>query len=455
MRITILSTVEDYHFGYYDQNEARAIDAICYDAPYALPVYAAGNERGPTGQGPTNQPVPHIVLNHFGDQVLVTNLTHPNDGDTNGYDTLNTMAVAKNILTVGSMRDLQDGYAGPASVTNSWFSSRGPTDSGRIKPDVVASGEDVFSPDYIHGSPINIYTSDSGTSFSAPSVTGLLNLLLQLYRELYPGKPDPLASTMKALIIGTADEAGPFDGPDFIHGWGLPNGGKAAQLIQSNALNTAKPHLNELMLQQGKKIRFPIQVSSTNQLVKATIAWTDPEGPIMSVAVDSPLTDLINNLDLKIISPSGVTNFAWVLNADTTGESVALRSAAATKGTNNVDNVEQVCFWPPTTGLYWIEISHQGTLQDGYQMVSLAVTGNNALAIPPLRFVNSYLQGGTFPTFLFTGVPGLTYRIEYLTNVTGTVWLTNSTLFATQTTNAFSVNSYGTEQRFYRAVLVY
>jgi hypothetical protein len=256
------------------------------------------------------------------------------------------------------------------------------------------------------------------------------------------------------VLLHTADEAGPHPGPDFIHGWGLANGASAARLIQSNALSIAKPHLNELLLQQGKKIRFPFMVSSTNQPVKATIVWTDPEGPSMSVQVDNPASDLINNVDLKVISPAGVTNFPWVLNADTVGESVTLRTAAATKGTNNVDNVEQVFFWPTQTGLYVLEISHQGNLQDGYQMVSLAVSGNDALAIPPLQFVNAYVLNQYFPTFVFTGVPGLTYRIEYLTNVTGTVWFTNSTVVASQTTNAVSV-AVTDMHRFYRAVLVY
>src|SRR5690606_10391855 len=62
------------------------------------------------------------------------------DGDDGGYDTLPPTAVAKNILTVGACYDIPGGYSSPDDVVIAPFSAFGPTDDGRIKPEIVAAG---------------------------------------------------------------------------------------------------------------------------------------------------------------------------------------------------------------------------------------------------------------------------------------------------------------------------
>lgn len=97
------------------------------------------------------------------------------------------------------------------------FSSFGPADDGRIKPDIVAPGQAVFSTSA--ASP-NDYEVLSGTSMSAPAVTGTLAILQELYKNLNGGSYMKSA-TLKALAIHTAREAGPNEGPDYMFGWGL------------------------------------------------------------------------------------------------------------------------------------------------------------------------------------------------------------------------------------------
>ena len=62
------------------------------------------------------------------------------DGGTDGYDCIGNRGVAKNILTVGAVKDIPAGYSTPADVIIEDYSGWGPTDDGRIKPDIVANG---------------------------------------------------------------------------------------------------------------------------------------------------------------------------------------------------------------------------------------------------------------------------------------------------------------------------
>ena len=109
------------------------------------------------------------------------------------------------------------------NVVMTRFSSWGQTDDGRIKPDVGAPGFSLFSSYTNHSTMtehVNMsYETLSGTSMAAPTGAGSLNLLVQLHRREV-GKNQPmLASTLRALAIHTADDAGDHPGPDYRFGW--------------------------------------------------------------------------------------------------------------------------------------------------------------------------------------------------------------------------------------------
>jgi len=103
---------------------------------------------------------------------------------------ISTTGNAKNILTVGAVNPLPYGPANSQDIAIADFSSWGPTDDGRVKPDIVGDGVNVLSCG--SSSPTN-YITLSGTSMSAPNVTGSLYLLAGVLRgkkcrKLYAGR---------------------------------------------------------------------------------------------------------------------------------------------------------------------------------------------------------------------------------------------------------------------------
>ena len=114
------------------------------------------------------------------------------------------------------------------------FSGWGPTDDGRIKPDICANGVGLYSS--YSGSDTQ-YASISGTSMATPNLSGSLLLLQQHYQNLFGTGSFMRSATLKGLVIHTADEAGSNPGPDYKFGWGLANMATAAQAITAAKAN--------------------------------------------------------------------------------------------------------------------------------------------------------------------------------------------------------------------------
>src|SRR5690606_26022416 len=229
------------------------------------------------------------------------------DGDDGGYDTLPPTAVAKNILTVGACYDIPGGYSTPDDVVIAPFSAFGPTADGRIKPEIVAAGirdeagsrnplgvDGSIQPGFNSSDPTNndLFYLQTGTSFSAPVVTGGLSLVLQRRHQIRPSWATndwPIqASTLRALAVHTADEAGSSPGPDFRHGYGLFNALSATKLVDADAVVGNKPHVKEMYLSNFVNGSFKIRAVSGSQPLKVTIAWTDPAGPGTTTSAVDP-----------------------------------------------------------------------------------------------------------------------------------------------------------------------
>lgn len=391
------SDVEDSNFGYYD-NETQLWDQIAFDAPYYLIVKAVGNDRTDIGPAPGEE---YTVIDQDGDFLFTSTLPREADCAPAGYDCLPTNSVAKNSLIVGAVYDLIGGYspfAGPSSVQMAEFSGWGPTDDGRIKPDVVGNGMFLISA----WSDNPYYAAAAGTSMAAPNVTGSLLLLQEHYQDTHGTDNFMRAATLKALAIHTADEAGDADGPDYSFGWGLLNTKAAAQVITNNG---GAHQIIEDSLLDGAVNTVEVSVAETDTIITATLVWTDPPGTPVAPTLDPPDIMLVNDLDLRIKSgPS--TYRPWVLNPASPAE-------AATTGDNFRDNVEQVVTGGVGTGSYFVEVSHKGSLLNGdQQSYSLIISVTPSLPTGSSLIIDENFSAGLPAAWSVDTISGVSWTIN-------------------------------------------
>ena len=365
----------DPRFGQYN-SQARDSDVLAYNAPYYLMFRSAGNDRN---DNPSNGQTVQLSPGSTSTTTYDLSIHPPGDGVyRGGYDTISFDAIAKNVITVGAVTDaVSDGARDPSQAVISSVSSWGPTDDGRIKPDIVANGVSLYS---TLNSSNTAYGNMSGTSMSAPNAAGTAALLIQKYSRLFPG--DAMrASTLKGLLIHTADDLG-TPGPNYQYGWGLLNGEAAAELIRDHAEYPLKIRMGEHLLTSGDPAHSYEFVWDGGEPIRVTLAWTDPAGSA-TTGTDNRTPRLRNNLDVRVVGPDGSVHYPYVMPfvGAWTEESM---SAPATTGINNTDNVEQVFIAsPPAPGVYRAEVGHQGTLTNNQQYYSLLVSGSSAEEPPP------------------------------------------------------------------------
>ncbi|MBG88369.1 MAG: hypothetical protein CMO80_15910, partial [Verrucomicrobiales bacterium] len=220
---------EDNKFGRYNSG-AASWDSLAFSSQYYLIFKSAGNDRNDAAPaaGAT-----YYFLNGGWQTATYNAATGPfNDGfDNGGFDTISTEGVAKNIMTIGAANDaVAGGLRSVAAGTMSSFSGWGPADDGRIKPDIVANGVGLTS---AHDSSNTAYSGSSGTSMSSPNACGSALLLTEYYSDLFSNGA-MRASTLKGLIIHTADDVGNA-GPDYSYGWGYMNAKTAADHIKRHS----------------------------------------------------------------------------------------------------------------------------------------------------------------------------------------------------------------------------
>ncbi|HEV3378393.1 MAG TPA: S8 family serine peptidase [Thermoleophilaceae bacterium] len=245
-----------------------------------------------------------------------------------GYGTISMEGSAKNVITVGAsegvlaLEDAPDGCGVTNVQANSArdiinFSSRGPTDDGRLKPDLVAPGTHITgaAPQHSgyldapnpHGvcdkffSGTSWYSVVSGSSQAAPQVAGAAALVRHWYRRTQTnGTVDPSPALTKALLVNTAtDLAGGNDGkgtsnmppgPNSDQGWGRVNLGTT---FDSTAREYRDQLPGDLLGTSGETRARSYSVPDPTRPVKVTLAWTDAPGPTSGNPV-------VNNLDLVV-----------------------------------------------------------------------------------------------------------------------------------------------------------
>ena len=351
---TTLSKSQAFGFGYYN-SDAQVYDSIAYHAPNYLICVAAGNARGYNGPS-----VDSAYLYNGGTKVKRSAVL----GNNPNFTSVSNAADSKNTLVVGAVNGIPAGYFSPNDVSIADFSSLGPTNDGRIKPDLVADGVNVTS---TWNSSNTSYQTESGTSMATPNTTGSLYLLQEYYNRLHPSS-FMRSATLKALAIHTVDEAGPGPGPDYTYGWGLLDVLKAANVITSSYQQKTDTII-ENSLNNGVTYTYSF-VASGKEPVSATLAWTDPPGNVVPIAqsLNNTTPMLINDLDMRISSGAN-TYLPWVLDPTNPAN-------AATRGDNSRDNVEKINVDSLIPGqTYTVSITNKGTLARGSQAFSLLVSG--------------------------------------------------------------------------------
>ena len=388
---TSISTTTDYKYGSYGQ-EAADWDYTASQYPYYLICKAAGNDRGANLSGST-----WYVRDNSNTWILGTGSI---PSAVSQFDCVEPTATAKNILTVGAVNKIgssntNNGWTQTSDVVMSTFSGWGPTDDGRIKPDVVAAGVSIFS---TSDASTTTYTTMSGTSMATPSVCGSLLLVQQHFNNL-KGR-FMLASTLKAIAIHTADEAGNI-GPDYTFGWGLLNIAKAVRLISDSTYS----QIQEKTLANGAIYSQNVTTDGTTPL-RITISWTDVPATVRNAALNDTTRRIVNDLDIRLRRVSDNSIFMpFILNP-------ASPNTPATTGDNIRDNVEQIYIAAPTSGSYVLTVSHKGVLANP-QNYSLIISG---VAGPPSavysKTANSICTGQTI-TYTDNSIGSPTSRLWY------------------------------------------
>ena len=319
----------------------------------------------------SSQELDQFAWNHKDMVITVSAGNEGVDSDRDGVidlDSLGSPATAKNCITVGATEsDINattytwgqgwpDSYpADPVKSDNlndnrngmAAFSSRGPCDDGRIKPDIVAPGTMIISvrsqdpnADTGWGVYNDWYIYEGGTSMSNPLTAGSAVLAREFFVQ-HEGIT-PSAALIKATLMNAAYDiypgqygtgAGqeiPTTRPNNVEGWGRVDLANAlmpespVKLIyydETNGLNT-----------NGTKT-YTVNVSDTSVPLHVTLAWTDYP------ASTSSSKQLVNDLDLTVTSPNGTVYYPnHLTSADRT------------------NNVETVDIANPSSGTYTVTV---------------------------------------------------------------------------------------------------
>jgi hypothetical protein len=302
----------DEPFGYYS-SESRAFDTVVHDEDIIV-VFAAGNDREDIGPG-NGQYYDYEKDQHF------SNKPHKPDGP---YSCIAEHGSAKNVITVGAVKD-----RGKMTAFSSW----GPTADGRIKPEICANGEELFST-VKHSS----YKRMSGTSMAAPAVTGGLSLIAQLWHSIRGDALPP--EVARAVLIASARDAGQH-GPDYQYGFGIMDVKAMADVVSG----TGAGMILQGTIGRNPRVKsFPLQIPDGLQRMRASLSWIDPPGSLGTG------TALVNDLDICLISPSSKKYFPWVLDPKNAWK-------RAERGYNRVDVTELVEVDFPEAGLWTVEIT--------------------------------------------------------------------------------------------------
>lgn len=291
------TSVENHSYGFGIDNrygiEAQAYDQQIRDWPEIVHVASVGNEG-------------------------LNNSTDGKYAGIPGYATVSSgFKMAKNVITVGAV----DSFGIPLPRN-----SQGPAYDGRIKPDLMAFGND-------------------GSSGAAALTSGVVLLLQEWYLNHFGVLPDN--ALIRAVLLESAYDIG-TRGPDFITGYGMLHAADALQILMDKA------YFGDV-LAPGSVKTMAIRVDSGAQQLKVTLAWIDAPGILLAD------TALVADLDIEVVGPDGTVFLPWVLSSFPSTDSLEL---PARRGMDHLNPQEQITVDHPQVGNYQIRISASKLVSD-------------------------------------------------------------------------------------------
>ncbi len=323
-----------------------------YENELFLPAYDFGARvhtnswgTGPSGSTPNYYSSSTLMVDEaayeMDDMVILYAMGNDgSDDNSNGEIDLafmNRQATAKNILSIGASENFRPTLTGSTWGTansDKWgaspissdylandieglaaFSNRGPTDDGRIKPDLVAPGTYIISTRSAEagasciGTGFENYCYNQGTSMATPITAGSTALILehlnnQGYTDQFTKSNDPASAMVKAMLAsGAHDMEGQYstggDGkngatavaPNPHEGWGLVDlqGTVESSFMDGISITTQESH--------SMRLTVPVGLSE----FRVVLSWNDPPNS------PSAGKQLINDLDIFLKNPSGDT----------------------------------------------------------------------------------------------------------------------------------------------------
>lgn len=301
-----------------------------------------------------------------GNQQMLFTFSAGNAGWYGAY-TVFPPATAKNVITVGATGN--DKY-GSGSDYVAGFSSRGPTQDGRMKPDVVIPGDYIASARSMDSGACQGWSSPSdggqsyilasGTSMASPGVAGSAAVITQYLVEQKGFTPSP--ALIKASLINGARILAAHSYPGNTQGWGAVD--LAHTLFETETYTIYRDDQRvRLDTEPGTDTETYFFMVKDDEPLKLSLVWTDPGG------VASGSKDLINDLDLEVRAPDGAVYYG---NAFSNGESL---SAALGGMPDRTNNVEGAYLRMPQRGVWTVKVKAHNVPQ-GPQDYALVVSGN-------------------------------------------------------------------------------
>ncbi|MEM6792896.1 MAG: S8 family serine peptidase [Acidobacteriota bacterium] len=242
------------------------------------------------------------------------------------------------------------------------------------------------------------YQGSGGSSAAAPVVTGAAALLLDQMKDDFgvvlgdhsaspfwrgqtavAGSGVPLPSTLRALLVhgardlakqpfasdlnnpDTQEPTRYFKGPDEVTGYGIVDVAESSRVLAAHSFQSPRVVERELSPAESETLTFVVPAGRQPEPLKVTLAWDDPPG---SALLPQDTCRLINDLDLRLISPSNVQHEPWDLQPPShypaVGQTPPSEIRPAVRRDNDCDNLEQISIDAPEAGIWEIRVRSKG-----------------------------------------------------------------------------------------------